>query len=72
MMIPCKTLLLLHIYIINDNNDYTDCINSGQSNLNPIINNQLSIENSQLIQPQISQINTDFILVVFWSEIRGV
>jgi len=31
MRIPCKALLLLHIYIMNDNNDYTVCINSGQS-----------------------------------------
>ncbi len=31
MKTPCKALLLLHIYIMNDNNDYTDCINSGQS-----------------------------------------
>ena len=31
MTIPCKALLLLHIYIMNDNNDYTVCINSGQS-----------------------------------------
>ena len=26
MKIPCKALLLLHIYIMNDNNDYTVCI----------------------------------------------
>ena len=26
MKIPCKALLLLHIYIMNDNNGYTDCI----------------------------------------------
>ncbi len=24
MTIPCKALLLLHVYIMNDNNDYTD------------------------------------------------
>ena len=24
MMIPCKALLLLHVYIMNDNNYYTD------------------------------------------------
>jgi hypothetical protein len=26
MKIPCKALLLLHIYIMNDNNDYTVCL----------------------------------------------
>ena len=31
MTIPCKVLLLLHINIMNDNNDYTVCINSGQT-----------------------------------------
>ena len=24
MTIPCKALLLLHVYIMNDNHDYTD------------------------------------------------
>jgi hypothetical protein len=57
MRIPCKALLLLHIYIINDNNDCTVCTKSNQSP-----STKLKINRSEK--------NNDGILTYFQTKIR--